>query len=47
MAEFAANNNTSISIKLFLFFDTKSLHSYISFKIVEFSNSNTCNQNFK
>ena len=35
MTEFAANNNKSVSTKLFLFFVTKSLHPYKSFEKVK------------
>ena len=46
MAEFAANNNESASIKLSPFFATKGLHLRISFDIVELSDISTCKQIF-
>ena len=46
MAEFAANNNESASIKLSPFFATKGLHPRISFDKVELSDDNTCKRIF-
>ena len=42
IAEFAANNNKSASIKLSPFFATKGLHPHISFDRIDFSNASTC-----
>lgn len=44
MAEFAANNNDSISTKLSLFFTFKDLYLYMSFNIIDFSDTTTCKQ---
>lgn len=44
MAEFAANNNDSISTKLSLFFASKDLYLYISFNIIDFSDITTCKE---
>ena len=44
MAEFAANNNNSASTKLFLFFASKGLHLCMSFDVVDFSDTTTCEQ---
>ena len=46
MAQFAANNNKSAFIKLFLFFTIKDLHSRMSFDKVELSNTSTYKQIF-
>ena len=46
MAKFAANNNESISIKLFPFFATKDLHPHISFDKVKLFNASICKQIF-
>ena len=42
IAEFAANNNESVSTKPFLFFATRGLHPYISFDKVGLYNASTC-----
>ena len=47
MAEFAANNNESVSTKLSLFFATKGLHPRMSFDIVDLSNASTCERILK
>ena len=47
MAEFAANNNESASNKLYPFFATKGFHFRISFDIIDFSDTNTCERIFK
>ena len=47
MAKFAANNNQSAFTKLLLFFATKGFHPYISFDIVDFSDTSTHKQILK
>ena len=44
MAEFAANNNESVSTKLSPFFASKGFRLQISFDIVEFSDTTTLEQ---
>lgn len=44
MAKFIANNNKSASTKLFLFITTQNLYLYLSFNIIELSNTSTCKQ---
>ncbi len=41
MAEFAANNNVSLSTKLSLFFTSRCLHSRMSFDVINFSDTTT------
>ncbi len=41
MAEFAANNNVSLSTKLFLFFTSRGLHLRMSFDVVDLSDTTT------
>ena len=41
MAEFAANNNNSLSTRLSLFFASRGLHPRISFDVVDFSDTTT------
>lgn len=47
MLEFVTNNNISAFTKLFPIFATKSLHTCISFDIVELSNVSTHERIFK
>lgn len=47
MIEFRTNNNKLALTKLYPLFSTKDLHPYMSFDIVDLSNSNTCEQIFK
>ena len=46
MAEFAANNNKSAPIKLFLFFAIKDLNLRMSFNRVELSDASICKRIF-
>lgn len=46
MAKNATYNNESASTKFSLFFTTKDLHLRVSFDIIKFSDSNTCEQIF-
>lgn len=39
MAEFTLNNNHFLSIRFFVFFILKDLHLFISFHVVDLSNS--------
>ena len=42
MAEFAANNNNSVSTKLSPFFASRGLHLQMSFDIIDFLDTITC-----
>ncbi len=44
IAEFATNNNVSLSTKLFLFFTSRGLHLCMSFDIIDLSDTTTCKQ---
>ena len=44
MVEFAANNNNSVSTRLFPFFASKGLYPWISFDVVDLSDITICEQ---
>ena len=44
MAKFVINNNDFLLTRLFLFFASRDLHSYMSFDVVNFSDNTTCKQ---
>lgn len=39
MAEFTANNNESVSTRLFTFFTSKGLYQYMSFDVINLSDT--------